>query len=136
MIIDPHSVSLAGLKSSAYVRFSLLALSSIFFLVDPFAALPTFLAVTAGADKAKQRRMAGKASITALIFLSAFGTLAISFWPYMIPYVITVEEAAAPHSSLAFMFWGEGIFVYPLMLIYTVVSYRVFRGKISATPGH
>jgi hypothetical protein len=58
-----------------------------------------------------------------LIFLSAFGTLAISFWPYMIPYVMTVEEAAVPHSSLAFMFfWGEGLFVYPLMLIYTVIS--------------
>lgn len=72
MIFDPHSVSLAVLGRSAYVRFSLLALSSIFFLVDPFAALPTFLAVTAGADKVKRRRMAGKASLTALIFLSAF----------------------------------------------------------------
>jgi cytochrome d ubiquinol oxidase subunit II len=71
-----------------------------------------------------------------LIFLSAFGTLALSFWPYMIPYVLTVEEAAAPHSSLAFMFWGEGLFVYPLMLIYTVISYRVFRGKVRATPAH
>ena len=74
--------------------------------------------------------------MVALIFLSAFGTLAISFWPYMIPYVITVEEAAAPHSSLAFMFWGEGLFVYPLMLIYTVISYRVFRGKVRTTPMH
>ena len=74
--------------------------------------------------------------MVALIFLSAFGTLAISFWPYMIPYVMTVEEAAAPHSSLAFMFWGEGLFVYPLMLIYTVVSYRVFRGKVRETPAH
>jgi cytochrome bd ubiquinol oxidase subunit II len=74
--------------------------------------------------------------MVALIFLSAFGTLAISFWPYMIPDVITVNDAAAPHSSLAFMFWGEGIFVYPLMLIYTVISYRVFRGKVSALPGH
>jgi cytochrome d ubiquinol oxidase subunit II len=71
-----------------------------------------------------------------LIFLSAFGTLAISFWPYMIPYVITVEDAAAPHSSLAFMFWGEGIFVFPLMLIYTAISYRVFRGKVSEMPVH
>jgi cytochrome bd ubiquinol oxidase subunit II len=74
--------------------------------------------------------------MVALIFLSAFGTLAISFWPYMIPYVITVEEAAAPHSSLAFMFWGEGIFVFPLMLIYTAISYRVFRGKVSEMPVH
>jgi cytochrome bd ubiquinol oxidase subunit II len=74
--------------------------------------------------------------MVALIFLSAFGTLAISFWPYMIPYVMTVEEAAAPHSSLAFMFWGEGLFVYPMMLIYTVISYRVFRGKVSGAPVH
>src|ERR1700733_12731941 len=29
-----------------------------------------------------------------LIFMSAFGTLAISFWPYMIPFVLTINEAA------------------------------------------
>jgi multiple antibiotic resistance protein len=70
---EPHSpVSLYGLQHSVYVRFSVLALSSIFFLVDPFAALPTFLAVTAGSDSARRRRMARKASLTALIFLSAF----------------------------------------------------------------
>jgi cytochrome bd ubiquinol oxidase subunit II len=72
----------------------------------------------------------------ALIFISAFGTLAISFWPYMIPGVITMDEAAAPHSSLAFMFWGEGIVVFPLMLVYTVVSYSVFRGKVSSAAEH
>ena len=65
-----------------------------------------------------------------LIFAAAFGTLAISFWPYMIPFTITIEDAAAPHSSLAFMFWGEGLFVFPLMLVYTAVSYTVFRGKV------
>jgi cytochrome d ubiquinol oxidase subunit II len=31
------------------------------------------------------------------------------------------------------MFWGAGLFVFPLMLIYTVVSYTVFRGKIRPT---
>jgi cytochrome d ubiquinol oxidase subunit II len=65
-----------------------------------------------------------------LIFIAAFGTLAISFWPYMIPFTITIEDAAAPHSSLAFMFWGEGLFVFPLLLVYTAVSYSVFRGKV------
>jgi cytochrome d ubiquinol oxidase subunit II len=74
--------------------------------------------------------------LVSLIFLSAFGTLAISFWPYMIPFVVTVDEAAAPHSSLAFMFWGEGLFVFPLMLLYTVVSYSVFRGKVRPAAGH
>jgi cytochrome d ubiquinol oxidase subunit II len=71
-----------------------------------------------------------------LIFLSAFGTLAVSFWPYMIPFVLTIDEAAAPQSSLAFMFWGEGLFVFPLMLLYTFISYRVFRGKVASAPEH
>jgi cytochrome d ubiquinol oxidase subunit II len=34
------------------------------------------------------------------------------------------------------MFWGEGLFVFPLMLIYTVISYTVFRGKVRPTAGH
>jgi cytochrome bd ubiquinol oxidase subunit II len=74
--------------------------------------------------------------LVSLIFLSAFGTLAISFWPYMIPFVVTIDDAAAPHSSLAFMFWGEGLFIFPLMLLYTVVSYSVFRGKVRLAEGH
>jgi cytochrome bd ubiquinol oxidase subunit II len=71
----------------------------------------------------------------AVIFVSAFGTLAVSFWPYMIPFVITVDEAAAPPSSLTFMFWG-GVVVFPLMLLYTLISYSVFRGKIRTTAVH
>ena len=74
--------------------------------------------------------------MVAIIFAVAFGTLAISFWPYMIPFSITIDDAAAPHSSLAFMFWGEGLFVFPLMLLYTVISYSVFRGKIRSTEHH
>jgi cytochrome bd ubiquinol oxidase subunit II len=73
--------------------------------------------------------------MVALIFVSAFATLALSFWPYMIPFVITIDEAAAPQSSLAFMFWG-GVVVFPMMLLYTVISYSVFRGKVRATSGY
>ncbi|WP_337128005.1 hypothetical protein [Mesorhizobium sp. Cs1321R2N1] len=47
--------------------------------------------------------------LVALIFVAAFGTLAISFWPYMIPFSITIEQAAAPHSSVAFMFWERAL---------------------------
>jgi cytochrome bd-type quinol oxidase subunit 2 len=49
---------------------------------------------------------------------------------------IRVDQAAAPRSSLVFMFWGCGVFVFPLMLIYTVVSYTVFRGKVRTTDGY
>jgi cytochrome bd ubiquinol oxidase subunit II len=88
------------------------------------------------AVKLRQRRDEWPYRMVALIFVTAFGTLAISFWPYMIPFDITIEQAAAPHSSLAFMFWGEGIIVFPLMLIYTFISYSVFHGKVRSDTGH
>ncbi len=69
---DLYSVNLAGISNSVYVRFSLLALSSIFFLVDPFAALPTFLAVTAGVDGVRRKAIARKATLTAWIVLTVF----------------------------------------------------------------
>jgi cytochrome bd ubiquinol oxidase subunit II len=74
--------------------------------------------------------------MVSLMFSAAFGTLALSFWPYMIPFAITIEGGAAPPSTLAFMFWGEGLWVFPLMLLYTAVGYRVFRGKLGSMHGH
>jgi cytochrome d ubiquinol oxidase subunit II len=88
------------------------------------------------AASVRRRRDGWPFYMVTAIFMAAFGTLAISFWPYMIPFAITIDEAAAPHSSLAFMFWGEGLFVFPLMLLYTAVSYSVFRGKVRAAPEH
>ncbi|HEY2050369.1 MAG TPA: cytochrome d ubiquinol oxidase subunit II [Caulobacteraceae bacterium] len=82
------------------------------------------------AHSVRSRRDGPPFIMASLIFLAAFGTLAVSFWPYMIPFDITIKEAAAPQSSLSFMFWGEGIFVFPLMLAYAGISYAVFRGKI------
>jgi cytochrome d ubiquinol oxidase subunit II len=94
-----------------------------------FPAIAIVAAIVLAAS-IRQRRDALPYYMVVLIFAAAFGTLAISFWPYMIPFTITIEDAAAPHSSLAFMFWGEGLFVFPLLLIYTAVSYSVFRGKV------
>ena len=69
-------------------------------------------------------------AMTAIIFLTAFLTLAGSFWPYMIPFSVTIQEAAAPPQSLSFMFYGAGLFVFPVVLIYTVSVYWIFRGKV------
>jgi cytochrome d ubiquinol oxidase subunit II len=84
----------------------------------------------------QRRSDAAPFRMVAAIFTAAFGTLAASFWPYMIPFSITIDEAAAPYSSLAFMFWGAGLFVFPLMLIYTAINYGVFRGRIKTTTDH
>jgi cytochrome d ubiquinol oxidase subunit II len=68
--------------------------------------------------------------LTAVFFVAAFLSLAVMFWPYMIPYTVTVGNAAAPEKSLAFLFWGAGVFVLPVIAIYTVVVYWLFRGKL------
>jgi cytochrome bd ubiquinol oxidase subunit II len=100
-----------------------------------FPAIGIVAAIVLAAS-VRQRRDELPYYMVVLIFAAAFGTLAISFWPYMIPFTITIEGAAASHSSLAFMFWGEGLFVFPLMLVYTAVNYSVFRGKIRPATEH
>ncbi|HUB44423.1 MAG TPA: cytochrome d ubiquinol oxidase subunit II [Acetobacteraceae bacterium] len=101
----------------------------VFPVIGVFAAL-------ALAASVRRRRDAMPFRMVVAIFAAAFGTLAISFWPYMIPFSITIDQAAAPHASLAFMFWGEGLFVFPLMLIYAAVSYAVFHGKVRPDAMH
>jgi multiple antibiotic resistance protein len=69
---NPATEALNEFRAAPIVRFSLLALSSIFFLVDPFAAIGSFLAITAGADAARRKRMARKGALTAFIVLTSF----------------------------------------------------------------
>ena len=148
--------SAGEVRESAYYRLHFLAIGLLAFLVIVFVYalaadlrvmtrwverpyLFVFPAIGAAAMIALVRNVLRRKDgapfyMVALIFAAAFGTLAISFWPYMIPFSITINEAAAPHSSLAFMFWGAGLFVFPLMLLYTVISYSVFRGKVHPRP--
>jgi cytochrome bd ubiquinol oxidase subunit II len=95
-------------------------------VVFPLLAVAAMAGVFAGV---RRRREAWPFVMTVLFFLAAFATLAVLFWPYMIPYSITVGNAAAPEVSLSFMFWGAGIFVLPVIAVYTVAVYWLFRGK-------
>jgi cytochrome bd ubiquinol oxidase subunit II len=54
----------------------------------------------------------------------------------MIPYSVTVEDAAAPPQSLEFLFYGAGIIVFPIVLIYTCAVYWIFRGKTKVGTGY
>jgi multiple antibiotic resistance protein len=69
---NPAAAALNELSTAPIVRFSVLAVSSIFFLVDPFAAIPSFLAITANADPARRKRMARKGALTCFIVLTSF----------------------------------------------------------------
>jgi multiple antibiotic resistance protein len=72
LFTNPAEIALSEISRAPIVRFSLLALSSIFFLVDPFAAIPSFLAITANADPQRRRRMARKGALTCFIVLTSF----------------------------------------------------------------
>ncbi len=90
------------------------------------------LAAAYGLWRAMRRRIDGLAfPMAALIFATAFATLAASFLPYMVPFSITVAQAAAPPSSLSFMFWGAGLVVLPITVLYTLTVYWIFKGKVS-----
>jgi cytochrome d ubiquinol oxidase subunit II len=67
--------------------------------------------------------------MTVLFFLAAFLTLGVMYWPYMVPYSLTVADAANAEASLSFLFWGAGLFVLPVIAIYTIGVYWIFRGK-------
>jgi cytochrome bd ubiquinol oxidase subunit II len=78
----------------------------------------------------RERRDALPFAMTVVFFIASFLTLAVLFWPYMIPYQVTMTDAAAPDKSLSFLFWGAGVFVLPVIVIYTAAVYWVFRGKL------
>src|ERR1700730_5592865 len=63
------------------------------------------------------RRQALPFTMTVLVFVAAFLTLAVMFWPHIIPYEMTVANAATPESSLSFRFWGAGLFALPVIAI-------------------
>ncbi len=54
------------------LEFALLAITSVFFLVDPFAVIPMFLAVTANSPKEERRAVARRSALTCAIVLCSF----------------------------------------------------------------
>src|SRR5579884_3901226 len=59
-------------------QFALLAMTSVFSLVDPFAAIPMFLSLTHDVSETERRHVSRRASITCALTLCTFG-LAGSF---------------------------------------------------------
>jgi multiple antibiotic resistance protein len=76
----------AGVKE--ILEFSFVALSSIFFIVDPLAAIPSFLVMTADDSEDKRRRAARQAAWTCLLVLGIFslaGTLIFKIFGITLP---------------------------------------------------
>ena len=67
---------------------------------------------------------------TAGIFFLCFQGLVYSFFPYVIPGKMTLMETASAPESLTFVLVGV-VIVVPVIIGYTIFSYRVFWGKAS-----
>jgi cytochrome bd ubiquinol oxidase subunit II len=70
-----------------------------------------------------------------LLFLSGYLGLAVSFFPYVAPYSLTIWQAASADNALGLMLVGVAILL-PLILGYTIWVYWLFRGKVSGDAGY
>ncbi|HYD17464.1 MAG TPA: cytochrome d ubiquinol oxidase subunit II [Patescibacteria group bacterium] len=64
------------------------------------------------------------------VFLMGYAGLALSLYPYIVPFQFTLKEAAAGGPSLSLMLVGVAPLL-PLILGYTGYCYYLFRGKAS-----
>ncbi|MEW5910478.1 MAG: cytochrome d ubiquinol oxidase subunit II [Thermodesulfobacteriota bacterium] len=64
------------------------------------------------------------------IFLTNYMGLGISLWPWLVPFKISIWEAAAVPQSQSLLLVGT-LFLLPLVLGYTAFSFYIFRGKVS-----
>jgi cytochrome d ubiquinol oxidase subunit II len=65
------------------------------------------------------------------MMLSAVAALDLSFFPYVIPFRITLWEAASTTASHVFLLIGVAVLT-PVVLTYSAFAYRVFRGRTPA----
>jgi cytochrome bd ubiquinol oxidase subunit II len=69
------------------------------------------------------------------LFVMCYLGLGISLFPYVVPYAVTLRDAAAVPSTQAFLLIGT-LFLLPIIFTYLGWSYYVFRGKVTADLGY
>jgi cytochrome d ubiquinol oxidase subunit II len=64
------------------------------------------------------------------VFLMGYIGLAVSLWPWLVPFSVTFRQAAAAGPSQSLLLIGTVIML-PMVLAYTAFCYYLFRGKAS-----
>ncbi|MHC4844229.1 MAG: cytochrome d ubiquinol oxidase subunit II, partial [Planctomycetota bacterium] len=100
-----------------------------FFLLLPVPLLTVAMFVTIWRDLRKHREYR-PFLLSVGLFLMGYIGLGISLWPYVVPFEITIWQAAAAPESQSLMLVGT-ILMLPLVLGYTGYCYYLFRGKVS-----
>ena len=88
------------------------------------------------AQAAKAPRWWRHAFLAAMaLFAMCYLGLAISIWPMVVPYTISLWAAASATKSQGFLALGT-VFLLPIIVMYPGWSYWVFRGKAKAEAGY
>ncbi len=103
-----------------------------YFALLPLAAFSSFIMLLRAL---KKRYEVAPFVWTTLIFLFSFIGLAATWFPYLIPGYVTIDQAAAPNNTLVFMLVGIGMLI-PVMMTYNIYQYVVFRGKVDPDHAH
>jgi len=69
------------------------------------------------------------------LFICGYTGFAISLYPYIVPFHISIWQAASPNNTLLFILFGAMVML-PFLLIYTGYSYYIFRGKVKNVTEH
>ncbi len=126
------AVSLTSPIISDHIYTQWLSASNILFL-SPFPVLALFVMLRLELILARMPYKNDKYCTwpfiyTIMIYILFFCGLAHSFFPYIIPGKLLIKDAAASPESLWVIFLGF-LFITPLLLLYTVISYWAFSGK-------
>lgn len=119
--VDPRVTYRWGLTMTSVDWGTFIALAPL-----PIVAAGLCFLLWRGADKGQHLQ---PYIYTVCLFLVGYVGLAISLWPYIIPFAMTPQEAAAADNALALMLWGA-IPMLPIILGYTAYVYWLFRAKV------
>jgi cytochrome bd ubiquinol oxidase subunit II len=101
---------------------------NIFYLAPiPLLTIATLIYLLHSLKSQKER---APFCLTILLFILCYFGIAVTLFPYIIPYQVPYKNMAAAPQSLSFLFVGM-VVTLPVILGYTFYSYRVFRGKSS-----
>ena len=71
--------------------------------------------------------------LSIILFALGYAGLAVSLWPWVVPYQVSLYQAAAAPESQSLLLVGVVLFL-PCVLGYTAYCYYIFRGKSHEKP--
>jgi cytochrome d ubiquinol oxidase subunit II len=126
-------VSISMPVINAGIRDLWFSLPNVFFLA-PLPAASVIMVVAIWHDLRAGREYRPFLLSFGLFFTGYIG-IAISMWPYLVPFEITFRQAAAAPSSQSLLLVGTVILL-PLILGYVGYCYYIFRGKAGRQNGY